>query len=144
MPFEATVILSVLGLALAYYFRRELLRVLLMVGLFAGLFFIWGGEIQSVWLKGGMTVVLFLVVGMLIQKFGLDGNAGSTRSTAGKQGGGSGSDSVCSTCLGTGRTHCYACSGSGQGPGGMGHSLGKSVSCFHCSGSGYIRCNCRS
>jgi uncharacterized membrane protein (UPF0136 family) len=144
MPIEATVVLSVLGLALAYYFRREILLVLLMVGVLTGLVFIWGGEIQSVWLKGGMSLALFLVVGMLIQKLGLDRNARAAHASSGGQGGGSGSDATCSTCLGTGRTHCYACSGSGQGPGGMGNALGKSVSCFHCSGSGTIRCSCRS
>lgn len=141
MPIEGTLVIALLALALAIYFRRELLQLAVSLGLILGLTFIWTSGIEAVWLKGVLSAALVLLVGALINKFNLDERAKSPSSA--RRQGGSTTPSVCSTCLGTGTTHCYACSGSGEGPGGQGLSLGQSVKCFHCSGSGRIKCSCR-
>ena len=141
MPTEGTLVIALLALALAIYFRRELLQLAVSLGVILGLTFIWTSGIEAVWLKWLLSAARALVVGGLISKFKLDERVKAPPST--RRQGSSTTTSVCSTCLGTGTTHCYACSGSGEGPGGQGLSLGQSVKCFHCSGSGRIRCSCR-
>lgn len=142
MSNEGIALLAVLAVALVIYFRRELLQLLVLLGAILCLTFIWSSEIQAAWLKGGLSVVLLFIVGVLVKKFKLDENTGSTPSKRWQSG--QTYKPTCTTCNGTGKRYCFACSGSGQGPGGLGNSLGKPVSCFHCSGSGYIRCGCKS
>lgn len=141
MSAEGMVLLAVIGIAFTIYFRRELLKLIIFTGIMVGVVYVWSLPNHEIWLKVGLTFALFTAFGALIKKLNLDDKSvsGSSR----KQQKSSTYKPTCSTCNGTGRKLCYACSGSGQGPGGLGNVLGKSVNCFHCSGTGYVRCNCR-
>src|SRR5690606_28314247 len=99
-----------------------------------GLTFIWRLETQVTGLKVGLSLTLLVATGAVIKKLklderGLSGGSSKRRSSSGYK-------PACSTCHGSRRKYCHACSGSGQGPGSLGNVLGKSVSSFHSSGTG--------
>ena len=141
MPTEGLLVLGVICIAVMFYFRRELLQLAIIAAALVGLTFIWKIETQGAGLKVALTLAMFVVIGAVVKKLKLDENRPAIGPGAKRSG--SKYKPMCGTCNGTGRMLCYACSGSGQGPGGLGNVLGKSVSCFHCSGTGYVQCNCR-
>lgn len=141
MPIEAAVVLAVIGLALAIHFRRQLLQFAVLLGMLVGLTFIWSGGIQATWLRLALTLALLIAAGYAVGKLKLDERTPAAGS-AGKRAGSSPYKPVCSTCNGTGRRLCHACSGSGQGPDSRVYVLGKPVNCAYCGGSGRLRCDC--
>lgn len=125
-----------LGLGAVFFFWRAIWGLAVLGGVLAVLVYVWahpGYSDSAKLIASGIAIA----AGSLLFPKKKDGGGGVTKKGS-KQGT---YVPACGQCNGTGRKTCIYCSGSGEGPGSLGHVLGPSVSCPHCL-NGYVRCGC--